>query len=349
MRIAYLNNHSTAARFFVKLFKEFNFEAFISARECGVEKNAFTGVNVLNTRNLSLSKEKIDILDSVDLTDASDKQKIKKFVSILEQDFDAIILSGHPAHAINTPVLEGVKNRPIIVLEWGDVCGVFRHAQWCKYENNSNVFFGYTFPQFSTHFKKDKSFLLPITFSEEIYKKYSKTSSGRGISIISHSEFNYGAILKCKELTENIKLPCQIRILGKNNTNLNTVLKDNRSFELLSNIDIEQVYQEISRADFFIYTVCEKTMAQYGPAEAIFLGTLAFYFKNTFFYDLINRNDWCACENYEEMNKKIVQSLSMSNDEINNLKNNQKNILNYLGYEHVKEHWSNAFKTIKAI
>ena len=125
-RVAYLNNHNTAAPFVVATMTKAGATTYIPTKcpEVGPVK----GQAAVDLRTCQISEEDAAVLDGVDLY-AKDLGVGPEYLDCLNRNFDVVVFPGS-VRTENYLYIAEHATMPIVILEWGDIGGVVFHREY---------------------------------------------------------------------------------------------------------------------------------------------------------------------------------------------------------------------------
>ena len=144
-RVAYLNNHNSAASFVASACLANGVEFYMPSR-CN-EPGSLRNKDARRIRTVSLDPLTIDELDRQDLY--SNRTRLsRRYIQALSENFNLVILAG----AVRTkPLLQIAKKvqTQVVVLEWGDIGGLVFHTEFKQFERRSNIEIAVAYEEFS--------------------------------------------------------------------------------------------------------------------------------------------------------------------------------------------------------
>jgi hypothetical protein len=117
LKIAILNNHSTAAVFFANIFKTLGHTVYIPLN-CSIENGALSGTDVMNARNIDPQLSYVKTMDEFDFY-SNNNSSTRSIYDILLQNFD-LIITYHPICIKLNEQLTKQHIIPVMLIIWGD-------------------------------------------------------------------------------------------------------------------------------------------------------------------------------------------------------------------------------------
>ena len=304
-RVAYLNNHNSAASFVASVCLDAGIE-FYMPLIC-FESGSLRHGEAKAIRSISLAPEQELALDEIDLYDES-SDLTDEYINLCSRCFDLIIIPGAARHR----KLVSIANRAItkvLIYEWGDISGISLHQEYNVALNRPNVSLAVQFR--SQH---PTAVCLPLGFKKAIYgcKRQAKHDSPSAAIVLSRLHSNYSRAAFDKVMSRIKGAQYDLHIFGKDHGSddfSGKYLSRWRSITLRPDLELCQLYESLSKFYCLIYPIEEMTMCQYTPFEAIFLGTPVIYSSKTLFSSMLPSNDACRVSSFHDISN-ILQSLS---------------------------------------
>jgi hypothetical protein len=227
----------------------------------------------------------------------------------LARCFDLIIIPGATRHRRLVSIANRA-NTKVLIYEWGDVSGVSLHQEYNVALNRPNVSLAVQFR--SQH---PTAACLPLGFNEAIYdcKRQTKHDSPSAAIVLSRLHNKYARAVFDKVMSRTRGAQCDLHIFGKDHGSddfSEKYLSRWRSITLRSDLELCQLYENLSKSYCLIYPIEEVAMCQYSPFEAIFLGTPVIYSSKTLFSSMLPSNDACRVSSFDDISN-ILQTLSV--------------------------------------
>jgi hypothetical protein len=305
-KIAYLNNHNSAASFVASVCFDAGIE-FYMPLICP-EKGSLRHGDARSLRTISLAPRQELALDEIDLYDEN-SDLTDEYINILGRCFDLIIIPGATRHRKLVSIANRA-NTKVLIYEWGDVSGVSLHQEYNVALNRPNVSLAVQFR--SQH---PTAACLPLGFNEAIYgcKRQAKHDSPSAAIVLSRLHSNYSRGVFDRVMSRIRGAQYDLHIFGKDHGSDDfsaKYLSRWRSITLRSDLELCQLYESLSKFYCLIYPIEEMAMVQYSPFEAIFLGTPVIYSSKTLFSSMLPSNDACRVSSFDDIGN-ILQSLSV--------------------------------------
>jgi hypothetical protein len=305
-RIAYLNNHNSAANFVASVCFDAGIE-FYMPLIC-LENGSLRHGEAKCIRSISLAPEQELALDKIDLHDER-SDLTDEYINLLSRCFDLIIIPGATRHRKLVSIANRA-NTKVLIYEWGDISGISLHQEYNVALNRPNVSLAVQFR--SQH---PTAVCLPLGFNEAIYdcKRQAKHDSPSAAIVLSRLHSNYSRAVFDKVMSRIRGAQYDLHIFGKDHGSDDfsaKYLSRWKSITLRSDLELCQLYESLSKFYCLIYPIEEMTMAQYTPFEAIFLGTPVIYSSKTLFSSMLPSNDACRVSSFDD-SSNILQSLSV--------------------------------------
>jgi hypothetical protein len=340
MRLAYLNNHTSAAAFFSRLCFGHGWEIYIplSCPEAG----ALSGDAAARSRRLSLTPGIVDALDSVDFYGRSPPSS--KVLKILEDCFDAVLIP----NATPTRALLSVASRirtPVVIYDWGEYEDSLRTSDFTSVLHRRNVKRAFQFMWHGSALKVD----LPLGLNPRIFEVESCGPSdmpvaGSIVSRLRSSSFSRTILTTLAELCADESW--HFRLFGKDNDDFVLPAKlasSWASFRIYPQLSIETLYGEMARLTCFIYWNTDGKMLQYSPLESVFLGTPVVYSKFSLLSQLMPDDDDGRISDFSQFASRMSSVLAAASRR--DMVSRQSQVL--APFLRAEEKWSDFLNSIK--
>lgn len=277
-RIAFLNNHNTAAAFVMETCKRNGIEVYIPVK-CP-ERGSLKGAEAAKARKLSIPRYTLEALDSVDLYAAGEINW--EFSRIIDRYFDAVIIPGVMCQG-RFPDLVNKLNTKVIILEWGNIGGITLHPFWKAYHNRPNVEIAVSYEDFGPNLQHLPLGLKEVTVKKSLVDKFKEPTFLTIISRLGYGGYSDKVLI---DLLSKAKEPnANLVVMGKDHADVSAFAefgKNWRSLTFKSDLDDQIVYETMQRAHGLIYPSSEATLIQYTTLESLYLGTPIIYKSSTF-------------------------------------------------------------------
>jgi hypothetical protein len=303
-RIAFLNNHNSAAAFLASVCFDAGIE-FYMPLICP-EKGSLRHGDAKSLRSISIAPEHELALDEINLYEEN-SDLTTEYINLLSRCFDLIIIPGATRHRKLVSIASRADTK-VLIYEWGDLLGISLHQEYKEALKRPNVSLAVQFRD-----QHPTAVCLPLGFNEAIYgcKRQAKHDTPSAAIVLSRLHASYPRAVFDRVMSRIRGAQYDLHIFGKDHGSGDFCGKYRsrwRSVTLRPDLELCQLYESLSKFYCLIYPIEEMAMCQYLPFEAIFLGTPVIYSSKTLFSSMLPSNDACRVSSFDDISN-ILQSL----------------------------------------
>lgn len=334
-RVAYLNNHNTAARFVVEMCTKSNIECYIPLK-C-FEKGSIRGDGARALRTCEIPSDVENALDQLDIY-CPHKTITESWMNILKNWFDMVIFP--PCGTPNLCYLAQHYTGNIVVMEWGGIDGVALSSKYSHIYHRPNVLKTVCYQ----HFEPEAPHL-PLGINPKIRSvtSHSKFSEPTILIVISRLSgyFSRNYLIKMLNIIEAPSF--HLLVIGKDHGDVSFIdayRSKWKSITVRSDLDIHEVYKIMKQAHALLYLLQESSLMQYSVLECLHLGTPVIYLQGNMFENYLEAEDPLKAHSYNDVNKILDKCLSL--EYLERRCERQKMLLRIL--DDTEEKWKNFFR-----
>jgi len=336
-RVAYLNNHNTAARFVVEMCTKSNLECYIPLK-CP-EKGSVREDDARALRTCKLPPDVENALDQISVY-VIPKTITESWMSILKNWFDMVIFP--PCGSANLLYLAQHYTGKLVVMEWGGISGVALSSKYSHIYHRPNVLKTVCYQHFDPEAPH-----LPLGINPKIWSvishPHSKFSEPTVLIVISrlYNCFSRNYLTKMLNVIEEPSF--NLIVIGKDHGDISFIdayRSKWKSITVRSDLDIHEVYTIMKQAHVLLYVLQESALMQYSVLECLHLGTPVIYLKGNMFEPHLEAEDPLKAHSYNDVNKILDKCLSL--EYLERQRERQKILLSIL--DDTEEKWKNFFE-----
>jgi hypothetical protein len=298
-RVAYLNNHNTAAPFVVETMAALGAETYLPL-VCP-ERGALSGPAAAQLRTARLEPKEQTLLDVVDWYNEALTVDVR-VLACLDSLFDVVII---PA-AVRTPnlrVTAHLLSTRVIVFEWGDIMGITTHAEYDAAVARANVRRAVAYQRLGADLLH-----LPLGLPRGIAAALARSDAVRQsdtvIIAVSRLWARYSRT-QLLELLEAIHAPSfHLLIVGKDHGDTSFLQRYTSRWQSITaraDQPVEALYRSYKQSAALLYWMREPTVLQYSALECITLGTPVIYYAQSLLSAVMPAADPCRVTAPAEM------------------------------------------------
>ena len=307
--VAYLNNHTTAAAWALRVFSELRVATYIPLL-CA-EVGALSGSAARQARTSRLRPRDEELLDSMDVY-SPELTIDDRYTAALDRNFCAVIFPG----AVRTPNLQFIAERcrvPIVIYEWGDVGGVIFHEEYVDVaRRRDNIKVAVAYEAFSSqHVHLPLGLPRDLLRSDFEIQEYERPTYALVASRLYHPQsYTYDQVSGFLEGVDG--RDCDLLVIGKDHQleDPNQLFRQGwSSVHLLSDLSRERLCSTLASVDSLLYWMQEQTVVQLSPFESASLGTPVIYRRSTMLSTLLPDDDSCRASSGQDISR-IMRELN---------------------------------------